>query len=93
MSAGIGGANANTRKCWLDSERSRDSVAKMTGGQAEMSENLGNHCRVFNGGDDLQGATTVGTVVNVDIEYAFEQGGPADGGASRMMGCVAQITR
>ena len=59
---GDGGANASTRRCWLASKRSRDSVAKMTGGQAEMSEDLGDHGGVFDGGVDVQGAVAVGTL-------------------------------
>ncbi len=62
-------------KCWPDSKRSRDSVAKMAGrcpgGQAEMIENPSNHGGIFNGSDDLQGAATMQTVLNVDIEYPF----------------------
>jgi hypothetical protein len=42
------------RKCWLDSKRSRDSAAKMPGGQAKMSEDLGNHRRIFNSSDDFR---------------------------------------
>ena len=56
-----------------------------------MSENFGNHRRIFNGGDDLQGATTMQTMLNVDIEYPFEQPGPADARRTRMMGGLAQI--
>lgn len=42
-----------------------------SGGQTEMGENPSNR------GDDLQSTTTVGAVVYIDIEYAFEQPGPA----------------
>ncbi len=51
----------------------------------------GNHRGIFNRGDDLQSTTTVGTVVYIDIEYAFEQLGPAHVRRSRLMGCLAQI--
>ena len=34
-----------------------------------MVEYLRDHCRLFDGSDDLHGATTVGTVFDVDIEY------------------------
>jgi hypothetical protein len=46
-----------------------DSVAKMAGGQAELREELGNHGRRFEGGDDLQGAATRGTLFDVAIEH------------------------
>ncbi len=44
----------------------------MTGGQPEMGENLGNYRGLFDGGNDFQGAATVGAVFDVDIEYPFE---------------------
>ena len=34
------------------------------------------HRRIFNGGDDLQGAAAVGAVLHVDVEDPFEQPGP-----------------
>ncbi len=42
-----------------------------SGGQAEMGENSISQRGIFNGGDDLQGATTVETMFYVDIEYGF----------------------
>ena len=48
----------------------------MSGGQAEISENSGDHRGIFNGGDDLQGATTEGASFNVDIEYPFTKALP-----------------
>ena len=56
-----------------------------------MSENFGNHGGIFNGGNDFQGAATVWAVLDVDIEYAFEQPGPAHVGSRRVMGGLAQI--
>ncbi len=44
----------------------------MTGEQPEMGENLGNYRGLFDGGNDFQGAATVGAVFDVDIEYPFE---------------------
>jgi hypothetical protein len=37
-----------------------------------MRENLGNHGRMFDGGDDLQGAAALGTLVNIDTKHPFE---------------------
>src|SRR5262249_32729913 len=42
-----------------------------------MAEDLVDHRRVCEGGDDLQGTATVGAVLHVDIEDSFEQLGPA----------------
>src|SRR5262245_23485403 len=42
-----------------------------------MTEDFDNHRRIFDRGDDLQGAAAVRTVFHVD-EDAFEQPGPAD---------------
>jgi len=42
-----------------------------------MAENFDNHRRIFDGGDDLQGAAAVGAAFHVDIEDPFEQPGPA----------------
>ena len=37
-----------------------------------MSEDLGDDRRIYNGGDDLQGATAMRTPLDVDIEHPFE---------------------
>ena len=42
-----------------------------------MAEDLDDHRRVFDGGDDLQSAAAVRAVLHVDIEDPFEQPGPA----------------
>jgi hypothetical protein len=41
------------------------------GGQAEMVEHLGDHGGMFDGGDDLQGATAPGALPDVDLEHWF----------------------
>ena len=38
-----------------------------------MREDFGDHCRIFDGGDDLKVATTLRAVFEVDSENAFEQ--------------------
>jgi hypothetical protein len=43
-----------------------------------MGEDPEDHWRIFDGGDDLQGAGAVRAVVDVDIEDPFEQPGPTD---------------
>jgi hypothetical protein len=40
-----------------------------------MSEELGNHGRRFEGGDDFQGAAALRTLLEVDSEHAFEHPG------------------
>ena len=45
-----------------------------------MSENLGNDCGLFDGGDERQGATTLRTGGQFDLEHPFEQLGPAQAG-------------
>jgi len=57
-----------------------------------MREDLGDHGGIFDGGDDLQGTTTLGAVFHVDIEHPFEQPGPADPGGCRGMGCVTVVS-
>ena len=42
-----------------------------------MAEDFDNHRRIFDRGDDLQGAAAVGAVLHVDIEDPFEQSRPA----------------
>ena len=42
-----------------------------------MAEDFDNHRRIFNGRDDLQGASAVGAVFDVDVEDPFEQPDPA----------------
>ena len=46
-----------------------------------MSENLGNHCGIFDGGDVRHRATTLETDGHVDREDALEQLGPAQAGS------------
>jgi len=57
------------RRAWLDSKRSRDSAEQMTGRQAQMSEDLSDHCGLFDSGDDFQFTPAVRAVFDVDIEY------------------------
>src|SRR5262245_53887634 len=42
-----------------------------------MAEDLDDHRRIFDRGDDLQGAAAVRAVFDVDVEDPFEQPGPA----------------
>ncbi len=42
------------------------------GEQAEMGEDLSDHCGLFDSGDNFHGAITVGAVFDVDIEYPLE---------------------
>jgi hypothetical protein len=35
-----------------------------------MREDFGNHCRIFDGGDNPQGASTMRAVFDIDIEDA-----------------------
>ena len=57
-----------------------------------MSEDLGDHVGVFDGGDDLQRAAAVRAVLNIDIEHPFEQPSPADAGWRRGMGYVTVLS-
>ncbi len=41
-----------------------------------MGESSGNHRRVFDCGDDLEGAATVGAAFDVDVEHPFEPPSP-----------------
>jgi hypothetical protein len=40
-----------------------------SGRQAEVCEDLGDHVGMFYGGDDRQGATALGTMLDVDLEH------------------------
>ena len=42
-----------------------------------MAEDFDDYRRIFDRGDDLQGAAAVGAVFHVDIEDPFEQSRPA----------------
>jgi hypothetical protein len=44
-----------------------------------MGKELGDHGGMLDGGDDLQGATALGSLLNVDLEHSFEQAGPGHG--------------
>ena len=41
-----------------------------------MGEDLGDHGGMFDGGDDLQGATALGAVLDVDLEHSFTKALP-----------------
>ena len=56
-----------------------------------MREDLGNHGGIFDGSDDLQGAAALGTVFDINIEYPFEQPGPAQAHRHRVMGCATVL--
>ncbi len=45
--------------------------------KAQVCENLGNHGRIFNCGDECQGGAALRTGGHVDLEHPFEQLGPA----------------
>jgi len=47
-------------------------AGRRSGRQAEMGEDLGNHGGVFDSGNDLQGAATVGAMFHIDIEHPLE---------------------
>ena len=46
-----------------------DSAARITCRQAQMSEDLGDDRRIYNGGDDPQGAIAMRTPLDVDIKH------------------------
>ena len=48
-------------------------------GRTSREGDLGNHGRMLDGGDDLQGTTALATVLDVDLEHSFEQPGPLMG--------------
>ena len=56
-----------------------------------MLEDLGNHGGIYDGGDDRQGATAVGALFDIDIEYPFEQPGPAQAGKRRSRGRLGVV--
>ncbi len=51
-------------------------VQRGAGGQAQVREDLDNELRIFDGSVDLQAATTVWAVFDIDMEYVFEQSRP-----------------
>ena len=53
-------------------ERPSGSARRRPGWQAEMGENLGDDPGLFDGGDDLEFAATVGAMFHIDIEHPFE---------------------
>ena len=56
-----------------------------------MLEDLGNHGGIYDGGDDRQGAAAVRALFNIDIEYPFEQRGPAQAGKRRGRGRLGVV--
>jgi hypothetical protein len=56
-----------------------------------MAEDLVDHRRIFDGGDDLQGAAAVRAVFHIDIEDPFEQARPTDAGRRRAVCSVSVI--
>ena len=57
-----------------------------------MGEDTGNHRRLNDGGDDLQGAATLRAVFEIDIEDALEQARPAHARGRRLrMGMIGRL--
>jgi len=51
----------------------------MTGGQAEMREDLGNHGGIYDGGDDLQGSAALETLFSATrVRTAVTMGASAE---------------
>ena len=65
----FGGRNASTRMCWLGNKRSMESVTPLSGRQPQMFEDLDDGGWIFNSGDDLEIAVTVGAGQYVDVAY------------------------
>jgi hypothetical protein len=72
MGAGFGGGSGQLES--ID-DPGRCS-ARCSSGQAEMGEDLGDHGGMFDGGDDLQGATALGALLDVDLEHSFTKAPP-----------------
>ena len=72
-----------------ESEVPRRGSGRCPGGQAKGVEDLGHHGRIYDGGDDRQGAAAVGALFTIDIEYPFEQPSPTDAGRRRRQGRVS----
>jgi hypothetical protein len=72
MGAGFGGGSGQFESI----EGPGRCSGRCASGQAEMGEDLGNHGGVYDGGDDLQGAATMGAVFQVDIEHPFTKALP-----------------
>ena len=72
MGSGIGGGSGQLESI----EGPRRCSGRCPGGPAQMREDLGDHGGIFDGGDDRQGATTLGAVFQVDIEHPFTKALP-----------------
>ena len=72
MGAGIGGGSGQLESI----EGPGRCSGRCSGGQTEMGEDLGNHGGMLDGGDDLQGATALGALLDVDLEHSFTKALP-----------------
>ena len=72
MGGGIGWGSGHSKSI----EWPRWGSERCPGGQAEMREDLGDHGRMFDGGDDLQGAAALGTLLDDDLEHPFTKALP-----------------
>src|SRR5215468_8916355 len=61
---------------WNRSNRCAGERGRGAGRQPQVAEDLDDHRRIFDGGDDLQSAAAVGAVFDVDVKDPFEQPGP-----------------
>ena len=81
MGSGIGGGSGQLESI----EGPRRCSGRCPGGPAQMREDLGDHGRIFDGGDDRQGATTLGALFQVDTETRLSSRGQrigAEGGGA-----------
>ena len=74
--AGWEGSSVCDQAAWNRLSRRAGERGGARAGQVKVREDLGNHRRIFDRGDDLQAAPTLWAVINIDIEYAFEQARP-----------------
>ena len=77
MGAGMGGGSGQ-----FEAIEGPGRSGRCSGGQTEMGEDLGSHGGMLDGGNDLQGATALGAVLDVDLEHSFEQLAPTEAGAA-----------
>jgi hypothetical protein len=71
MGAGMGGGSGQ-----FEAIEGPGRSGRCSGGQTEMGEDLGSHAGMLDGGDDLQDATVLEAVLDVDLEHSFTKALP-----------------
>jgi len=91
VSSGAEPGRDSDQAIWNRSKRCADARGGARADMPRCLRILAINGGIYDGGDDRQGAAAVGALFNIDIEYPFEQPGPAQAGRRRGRGRLGVV--